>query len=1418
MAQDNENELPLPTGNENQIKRRASRHLPRFFQTDSNKKFLGGTLDPLLQPGKLTRINSYIGRKDVPNFNFDDNYAEETSTLRQYYQLEPAVINENPVNEEVRWHADYIDYINSLRYFGADVSNHSRLNKQEAYSWDPHVDWDKIANYREYYWLPNGPEPVVIFGDLEKTQSTYVVTAENQGDNVAYVFSARTEGSIEAGLVANPRLTLYRGIKYRFEINTPGKPFAIKTRVETGDSWFYDTGVSQRNVEVGVVEFEIPFEAPDLLYYMDNNDPETAGMIDIRDIQESAFLNVETEIVGKKTFKSSTGIEFINGLKIKFDGRIFPEEYSSGFWYVEGVGSSIKLISFKDLETPAVYGAQLDIPFDDQPFDSFPWDNADNYPLTKDYIVINRASRDRNTWSRNNRWFHRNVLETAALANNKDKAAVLDQNARATRPIVEFEPNIKLFKYGYVAKTDIDLVDTVTTDVFSTIEGSIGYIVDGEQLLPGYRVLFTADPDPLVSGRIFEVKQIIAANAGNRRQLTLQEIAETDPVEGQVVYITKGTNKGSSYYYENGSWNLAQKKTSVNQAPLFELFDENKTSYADKIIYPFNTFTGNRIFGYKIGNGTNDSELGFPLSYRNINNVGDIEFEFDLQTNSWTYLLDNALETVNSYKAFLRKFTDDNSFVFSNGWIETDRPTEQNVVRILRITETTDEIPIDVYDNSAVLTDMRIRVYTDDNPEKVLRKVNEFVIDENGNRVQNLTLVIKNEYAYIKFRTALKIDTKVVYKVRSIAPKNTKGYYEIPLNWQNNPLNNTVDSFTFGEVVDHLRTIVENVREFEGTFPGIGNLSNIGSISKYGRKFMQHSGPMSLSAFVLVDRNANMIKSLRWTARKYSEFKKEFIRLATSQAFDGTPRDIVDQILSKYSEPKYIEISAFYFSDMAPFGASTVREYKVADPRFPIFVIDSIFTPLSQNKRTILIYLNEEQLLYPKDYDFDPNDAFVRINRALSVDDRIVIKDYASTDGCYIPFTPSKLGIYPIYEPTMYLDDTYIEPTMMIQGHDGSKIKAYGDYRDDLILELEKRIFNSRRVEYDSNIFNIDDVMGGYYRRNDFTRSEINDILLGEFLRWNSIPDFDFTTNDYWVEEESFTYNYNRSNAPNDAERLYGFWRGVYKYFYDTDRPHSHPWEMQGFSIKPSWWENVYGPAPYTSDNKILWDNIEAGFIADPDNPKTDLRYARSGMSLHLPVNEFGDLISPLDSNLASGFSLITSKDNYAFGDQGPVETVWRRSSEYPYAVMIALSVLRGAEFIGKFWDRFTIKRNIAGQIYNTLSGLKVRPVDLPFADEYINEQTNTLSSGLTNFLDEYVAIERFIDFDYYKEIIRGLNVKLSYRLGGFTSKDKIKVLLDSRSPNASGTIFLPAENYKVYYNRSAPVDTLNYSGVVIEK
>ena len=57
-----------------------------------------------------------------------------------------------------------------------------------------------------------------------------------------------------------------------------------------------------------------------------------------------------------------------------------------------------------------------------------------------------------------------------------------------------------------LAKTNIDLIDTVTTDAMSDVEGSQGFYIDGIALTNGMNVIFSADTDPLVKDKIFQVK------------------------------------------------------------------------------------------------------------------------------------------------------------------------------------------------------------------------------------------------------------------------------------------------------------------------------------------------------------------------------------------------------------------------------------------------------------------------------------------------------------------------------------------------------------------------------------------------------------------------------------------------------------------------------------------------------------------------------------------------------------------------------------------------------------------------------------------------------------------------------------------------------------------------------------------------
>ena len=48
--ENNQQEPSLPAGDKN-YKRKSANHLPKYFRTEFNNKFLNATLDQMLQPG-----------------------------------------------------------------------------------------------------------------------------------------------------------------------------------------------------------------------------------------------------------------------------------------------------------------------------------------------------------------------------------------------------------------------------------------------------------------------------------------------------------------------------------------------------------------------------------------------------------------------------------------------------------------------------------------------------------------------------------------------------------------------------------------------------------------------------------------------------------------------------------------------------------------------------------------------------------------------------------------------------------------------------------------------------------------------------------------------------------------------------------------------------------------------------------------------------------------------------------------------------------------------------------------------------------------------------------------------------------------------------------------------------------------------
>ncbi len=240
------------------------------------------------------------------------------------------------------------------------------------------------------------------------------------------------------------------------------------------------------------------------------------------------------------------------------------------------------------------------------------------------------------------------------------------------------------------------------------------------------------------------------------------------------------------------------------------------------------------------------------------------------------------------------------------------------------------------------------------------------------------------------------------------------------------------------------------------------------------------------------------------------------------------------------------------------------------------------------------------------------------------------IREYTSTFGNFVPSTPTVLGLYPSYVPAIFLDDTYVADKLVIRGHDGSITVAYEDIRDEVLLEFEKRIFNNLKTRGNPVPLQYADVAPGQFRTTEYTQSEITSIMGVSFLAWVGANKLAYREQDY-IPDNQFTWNYTASENKLTGTTLLGAWRGIYNYFYDTDAPNTRPWEMLGFSQRPTWWEDQYGPAPYTSGNLVLWDDLEAGRVMDPAGSYVIEKYKRPGLTSVIPADSEGNLLPPFD-------------------------------------------------------------------------------------------------------------------------------------------------------------------------------------------
>ena len=645
-------------------------------------------------------------------------------------------------------------------------------------------------------------------------------------------------------------------------------------------------------------------------YYQDADDENRFGKIILVTQGDNAAINVETDILGRETYTSPNGVDFTNGLKVEFDTSVTPTGYQNNTYYVEGIGTSIKLIKISDLVTPETYTKTESEPFDSESFDVGGFETSKNNPTAQDYITSNRSSGDRNAWSRGNRWFHRSVITKTAEYNKF--TTVIDDNARAKRPIIEFDPGLRLFNMGITSKSPVDIIDTVEIDAFSNVNGTASFYSDGINLTPGRTVCFTKDPE--IQNNIYRV-DLIDHDSSDSTDRIINLVKVDSVVENDCMLSVLGaTNQGKMFWYTtdssgNAIWKETQQKTGINQEPLFDVFDGEHVSLSDTTKYPSTNFAGNKLFSYKRNTSANaDTVLGFGLTYKNIDNVGDILFDNNYINDKFSYTKSTGAVDVIIRSGHVHKYNGSTKSLH-NGWtkIRYDSRQWQQVQHVVDTELYVFEIGSDPKEITGEIT---LQVF----------------VNGTYQTSSKYTRLDQNDKYYVSFGSALAKDDVVLIRVYSDTV-NKLGFYEIPENLENNANNEDFSSLTLGQCRNHFVEMTRGIVDLTGTSLGTNNVRDL-NYKNYGGKILQHSAGVTIAHYLLGSDNNLFVNSMTYSLQEYTRFKNRLLDNIDKLDLDlRNPSGSLDDILIFMTGTKSSDFP-FYYTDMLPWGSDKTDKLK----------------------------------------------------------------------------------------------------------------------------------------------------------------------------------------------------------------------------------------------------------------------------------------------------------------------------------------------------------------------------------------------------------------------------------------------------------------------------------------------------------
>lgn len=1099
---------------------------------------------------------------------------------------------------------------------------------------------------------------------------------------------------------------------------------------------------------------------------------------------------------GTSGTQQTGSIVFTTGLKVRFLADSRPE-YNNHDWIVCNVGQKILLVN-DDWAGDSTNGLRV---FVDQ---------------GPQYHIQERGAENANSYSLINRWFHLDVLNvTQTLAvTSVQNPQTETLSFPPQRPILQYLRNLELWNQGTVSRGYINFVSQ-DPNFIASYTGLSSPTINGQALQDGDLILAVNDQDSQTNNRIYQVSGLTTIG---QCVLTAQPRSVADTTtsaqQGDQVLLVSSSGEIQTWYFSNGSWQIGQSANN-NARPLWMLYDGSGVALNDTGAYPGSTFTGSLLFSYQLSDfRTTDAFLGISVE---LNEFGDWVFENYQQTDTWTYLRDNIATTISGWK-YARVVADD--FVqeqYVNGWYQASAVSRQYLDlqyvmdqgTLLGVGEQNKVFSGLALPNNSVIMPTGVEI-----PSNISDQVPS--VNVIRNRQGTVTQLLQgNDYTVdvssVVLQTAAQEQDRYFISVWSEnqTPTTAQGVWQTPWNLSRNPNNQDITSLTRGEYLQHFSSIIANQTGFTGNSLGFNNWRDTSRNPSLGVYILQHTAPM--------------------------------LKLAV---LNSTPQTDINAITG-YTDPQLV----MTWAD---------KQYQTFYSRF----INALFN-LSTNQG---YGLNQEPQIWVRDALRQVNlgktarSAWANSGYDLSQPAGSYCQTIATTPS-WIPATGSRLGLSGAFYPRVFVDTTQPNNPLVIQTHDGAEIVMID--RDGLPLaeitngasstsnpsllsngiaaawlQFELNLYNNLLPKYrDPNAqpqYNIVARLPGKWRQSDYTFNEIIQVQRPMFERWAVASQVNVSANTSFNINDQFSFNY-RTVPDLNGQPVPGYWRGMYQWFYDTDRPDLRPWEMLGFTQQPSWWQQEYGTSPYTRGNTKLWQDLSEGLIRQGDLQGYWSQWARPGLLQCIPVGTQGELLPPLAAGIVQYLpSTAAAASDWEFGDGAPVEQAWRKSQSRTFTQAFTAYLTKPAEFVDINWDvartqvlfgntpwpQFVYTDTHTRKSSNEFLAHRENPslLSLPASLSQYQADTYFGSCGLQHWFSEYLVFKNQDVTTYLGNVIRGTDINLAHKFAGYVQSDTLRVLVDSFGQVNFSSRIIPAENRNIYLYRSGSIGEFVYSGVVIQK